>query len=94
MKSRNRTDEARERTIRVTGVLDIPEALRLATSVSGTPDNVQVHLDVRSAREMHDAAVVMLARAVASRNGTLIGLSRHHATLLGYLGDDGLGAAQ
>ncbi len=93
MKHRHRMDGTRARTIRVTGVLDIPEALRLAATLSGTPDGVQVHVDVRSARELHDAAVVALARAVAPRNGAIIGLSRHHAMLLGYVGDLDAGAA-
>jgi hypothetical protein len=93
MKDRHRMDGTRAKTIRVTGVLDIPEALRLAAALSGIPVDVQVHVDVRSAREMHDAAVVALARAIAPRNGGIIGLSRHHATLLGYFGNDAVGAA-
>ncbi len=92
MKHRHRMDGTRARTIRVTGVLDIPEALRLAAALSGIPDDVQVRVDVRSAREMHDAAVVALARAIASRNGDIIGLSRHHATLLEYVGNRDAGA--
>ncbi len=93
MRDRHRMDGTLARTIRVTGVLDIPEALRLAAALSGIPDDVRVDVDVRSARETHDAAVVALARAIAPRSGAIIGLSRHHAMLLGYVGDLDAGAA-
>lgn len=81
-----RTEALRARTIRVTGVLDLAEALRLAPAIVDAPEGAEIHVDVRSARELHDTAVVALARAVARRNGTIVGLSRHHTTLLDYVG--------
>lgn len=74
------------KTIRVTGVLDIGEALRLANSIMETWDGAELSVDLRAARETHDAAVVALARALGSRKGTIVGLSRHHERLLGYVG--------
>jgi hypothetical protein len=72
----------------VTGVLDMSEALRLADSLSLTvsSDGAELSVDLRSAREAHDAAVVALARALGLRNGSILGLSRHHERLLGYVG--------
>ncbi len=84
----------RARMIRVTGVLDLPEALRLAPAIVDAPGRAEIRVDVRAAREVHDAAVVTLARAVASRNGTIVGLSRHHAALLDYVGPFGSEAAR
>jgi hypothetical protein len=74
------------RTIRVTGVLDISEALCLAEAVGTTADGAALSVDLRSARETHDAAVVALARALGERDVAIIGLSRHHERLLGYVG--------
>jgi hypothetical protein len=74
------------KTIRVTGVLDLREARRLVSSLRNTPEDVGLYVDVSSVREAHDAAVVALAQAVTRRNGVIVGLSRHHATLLGYVG--------
>jgi hypothetical protein len=71
------------RTIRVTGVLDISEALRLAEAVSTSADGAALTVDVRSARQTHDAAVVALARALGERDVAIVGLSRHHVRLLG-----------
>jgi hypothetical protein len=50
------------------------------------PDDVDLSVDMRPAREAHDAAVVTLARAVARRKGIIIGLSHRQATVLGYVG--------
>ena len=74
------------RTIRVTGVLDISEALRLADVMSRSSDGAELSVDLRAARETHDAAVVALARALGERQGAILGLSRHHERLLGYVG--------
>ncbi len=90
----DRTDAPRARMIRVTGVLDLTEALRLAPAIVDAPGRAEIHVDVRAAREVHDAAVVTLARAVARRSGTIVGLSRHHATLLDYVGPLGGEAAR
>jgi hypothetical protein len=70
----------------VTGVLDMSEALRLADSLSLRSDGAELDVDLRSARETHDAAVVALARALGLRHGSILGLSRHHERLLGYVG--------
>jgi len=74
------------RTIRVTGVLDMSEARRLAEALSLSSDGAELRVDLRSARETHDAAVVALARALGLHNGSILGLSRHHERLLGYVG--------
>jgi hypothetical protein len=78
--------QGRTRTIRVTGVLDMSEALRLADVVSRCADGAALSVDLRSARETHDAAVVALARALGERHVAIVGLSRHHERLLGYVG--------
>ncbi len=77
----------------MTGVLDMAEARRLGAAILDAPDGAGLQVDVRAAREAHDEAVVALAGAVARRNGTIVGLSRHHATLLGYVGQLGTDAA-
>ena len=51
-----------------------------------TPRAGPAIMDLRAARETHDAAVVALARALGERQGAILGLSRHHERLLGYVG--------
>jgi len=85
--------EGPTRTIRVTGVLDMSEALRLAEIVRRSADGAALSVDLRSARETHDAAVVALARALGERDVAIVGLSRHHERLLGYVGSFTAGSA-
>jgi hypothetical protein len=78
--------QGQAKTFRVTGVLDMSEARRLVEAVSTTANGAALSVDLRSARETHDAAVVALARALGARDVAIVGLSRHHERLLGYVG--------
>jgi len=86
----------RERSDLVFGeeeILDVPTALRLREILASTPAGTEVHIDLTRARECHDAAVAVLADAVARQTAVTVevhGLHPHHHRMLRYLG---MGAA-
>lgn len=74
-------------------VLDVSAALRLREVLAITPAGTELHIDLSRARECHDAAVAVLADAVARQAGVaveVVGLRPHHHRMLRYMG---MGAA-
>jgi len=82
----------RERSDLVFGeeeILDVPAALRLREVLESTPAGAALHIDLSRARECHDAAVAVLADAVARQTAVVVevhGLRPHHHRMLRYLG--------
>jgi hypothetical protein len=75
--------------VRPADPLDLHEARRLVAELEVLPPGANVHLDLAAAREVHPAALALVARAAEGHGRvTLGGLSRRQERLLAYLVGD------
>src|SRR6266568_498729 len=75
-------------TIEVPDPLGPKEAERILAILDGSDPGAAIVLDVRSVSDFEDHALVLIARALARREGpgSFIGLPRHHMRIMRYMG--------
>ena len=78
------SDSPRVATHVVEGPFDLGAARRALAASLARPEGALFGLALRAAREIHDAALAFVATTL--RDGAVLGLTRHHVRLLGYLG--------
>ncbi|HET6923765.1 MAG TPA: STAS domain-containing protein [Anaeromyxobacteraceae bacterium] len=81
---------AKSLLIRLDGTFDLAAAGDVQRALDGSPEGIEVYVDLSQVREFHDRAVAVLGDAVkAARHPVSVrGLRQHQYRMLRYLGVD------
>lgn len=80
--------DSAELLLRMEGTFDVPAAWRVRDQVAKAPKSARVIVDFSRVPHCHEFALAVLFTALATlqRGVEMRGLSKHHLTLLRYLG--------